>query len=72
MTMTFERTSSFLRRAAATAAATVAGVAAAAGGDTGTGAVAEMQITGAQFGMMVGGLVVLGLVIWGVAKFTSK
>ena len=42
----------------------------AAGGDTGTGAVADMNISGKQLGMMVGALVVLGLVIWLVAKFT--
>lgn len=61
-----------IRSAAALFSAGLANVALAAGGDTGTGAVSEMQITGGQFGMMVGGLVVLGLVIWGVAKFTSK
>jgi hypothetical protein len=39
---------------------------------TGTEAVAEMHVTGAQFGMMVGGLVLLGLVIWGVIKVVNK
>jgi flagellar biogenesis protein FliO len=42
-----------------------------ASGDTGTGAVAEMQVSGKQFGMMVGALVALGVVIWLVAKFTT-
>jgi hypothetical protein len=40
-----------------------------AAGDTGTGDVAQMQITGKQFGMMIGALVALGVVIWLVAKF---
>jgi hypothetical protein len=43
-----------------------------ASGDSGTGAVGEMTISGAQFGMMVGALVGLGLVVWVVAKFASK
>jgi hypothetical protein len=48
------------------------GVAHASGGDSGTGAVAEMNVSGAQFGMMVGGLVVMGLVIWGVIKVVNR
>ncbi len=59
-------------RSVAVLAGTALASVASASGDTGTGAVSEMQITGGQFGMMVGGLAVLGLVIWGVAKFTSK
>jgi hypothetical protein len=42
-----------------------------AAGDTGTGDVAQMQVSGKQFAMMVGALVALGVVIWLVAKFTS-
>jgi hypothetical protein len=42
-----------------------------AAGDTGTGDVAQMQVSGKQFGMMVGALVALGVVIWLVAKFTT-
>lgn len=42
-----------------------------ASGDSGTGAVAEMQVTGKQFGMMIGALVALGVVIWLVAKFAT-
>ncbi len=41
-----------------------------ASGDSGTGAVAEMQVSGKQLGMMVGALVVLGVAIWLIAKFT--
>jgi hypothetical protein len=39
-----------------------------ASGDSGTGGVGEMTITGAQFGMMVGALAGLGVVVWLVAK----
>jgi hypothetical protein len=60
-----------VRAAVAAAILTVAGVAR-AGGDSGTGSMGEMSISGSQFGMMVGGLAVLGVVIWGVAKFTSR
>ncbi|HSM92767.1 MAG TPA: hypothetical protein VLT47_07730 [Anaeromyxobacteraceae bacterium] len=41
-----------------------------ASGDSGTGAVAEMQVSGKQLGMMVGALVGLGVVVWIIAKFT--
>jgi hypothetical protein len=51
-------------------AATV-GVAQAAG-DSGTSSVNEMNVSGAQFGMMIGGLVVMGLVIWGVVKVVNR
>ena len=40
-----------------------------ASGDSGTGAVAEMQVSGKQLGMMVGALVGLGVVVWLIAKF---
>ena len=43
-----------------------------ASGDSGTGAVGEMSITGAQFAMMVGALAGLGVVVWLVAKVASK
>jgi len=57
-----------LRIAAAVFA--VPSIALAAGGDTGTGDVAQMNISGKQFGMMIGALAALGVVIWLVAKFT--
>lgn len=44
----------------------------ASGGDSGTGAVAEMSVSGGQFMMMVGALVALGVVIWLLAKFLNK
>jgi hypothetical protein len=43
-----------------------------AAGDSGTSSVGEMQLSGAQFGMLVGGLVGLGVVIWIVVKVASK
>jgi hypothetical protein len=43
-----------------------------ASGDSGTGAVGEMSISGGQFAMMVGALVGLGVIVWVVAKFASK
>ncbi|GAO02731.1 hypothetical protein [Anaeromyxobacter sp. PSR-1] len=53
-------------------AAAPAASAARASGDSGTASMGEMHMSGAQFGMMAGGLAVLGLVIWGVAKVTSR
>ncbi len=43
-----------------------------ASGDTGTGAVGEMSISGGQFAMMIGALVGLGAIIWVVAKVANK
>ena len=43
-----------------------------ASGDTGTGAVGEMQVSGKMLGMMVGAVLGLGVVVWLVAKLTSK
>jgi hypothetical protein len=43
-----------------------------ASGDTGTGGVGEMSISGGQFAMMVGALVGLGVIVWVVAKVASK
>ncbi len=40
--------------------------------DSGTSSMAEMNVSGAQFGMFLGGLAVLGLVIWGVVKVMNK
>jgi hypothetical protein len=52
-----------------TALATLAAASSAlASGDSGTSGMGEMQISGAQFGMMLGALVGLGVVIWIVAK----
>jgi hypothetical protein len=43
-----------------------------ASGDTGTGGVGEMSISGGELAMMVGALVGLGLVVWVVAKVATK
>jgi lysophospholipase L1-like esterase len=43
-----------------------------ASGDSGTAGVGEMTLTGAQFGMLVGALVGLGVVVWVVVKIASK
>jgi hypothetical protein len=53
------------------ATATLATVALASG-DSGTGSVGEMQVTGGMIGMIVGGLVVMGVVIYVLVKFLSK
>jgi flagellar biogenesis protein FliO len=42
-----------------------------ASGDTGTGAVSEMQVSGKQFMMMIGALLAMGVIVYGVAKMTS-
>lgn len=60
-----------LRTGAAAAVLSLASTALAAG-DSGTSSVGEMQVTGAQFGMMVGGLVGMGAVVWIIAKFVGK
>lgn len=44
----------------------------AAGGDSGTATVAEMSLNGTHLLMMIGGLAVLGLVLWGVVRLVSK
>jgi hypothetical protein len=58
----------WLAAMAATATATIAQAA----GDSGTGSMGEMQLSGAHLAMMVGGLVALGGVVWVVAKFAGK
>jgi hypothetical protein len=59
-------------RIAAAAALSLAASVARAGGDSGTSAMGEMNISGAQLGMMVGALVGLGGVVWALAKFLNK
>ncbi len=59
-------------RATAAVLATAVASLARAGGDSGTSSMGEMQVSGSHFGMMIGGLVLLGVVIWGIAKVTSK
>jgi Na+/glutamate symporter len=58
---------------AAVAAVTLSAASAAlAAGDSGTSSAGEMQLSGAQFGMLVGGLVGLGVVVWLVSKVVSR
>lgn len=40
--------------------------------ETGTGAVAEMNISGGQFALLVGGVIVVGLVLWLVVRLMNK
>jgi hypothetical protein len=50
----------------------LAATAAQAAGDSGTSSMGEMQLSGAHFFMILGGMVVLGLVVWLVAKFAGR
>ena len=59
-------------RAASLAVVMAAASAAQASGDSGTSSMGEMQISGAHFLLMIGGLVGLGLVIWLVAKGAAR
>ena len=43
-----------------------------AAGDSGTGAVAEMEVSASQFGMLVGGAITLGVVIWLVVRVMNR
>jgi hypothetical protein len=60
-----------VRTAAATALVAGARVAQAAG-DSGTSSVGDMNVSGAQLGMIIGGVAVMGVVIWLLIKFVSK
>jgi hypothetical protein len=59
-------------RLATALALSVAAATARAAGDSGTSSMGDMNITGAQLGMMVGGLVGLGVVFWLLAKVLSR
>ncbi len=59
-------------RAAVVAALLSASTAALAAGDSGTSSVGEMTVSGAQFGMMIGGLAGMGLVIWLITKVMNR
>lgn len=43
-----------------------------AAGDSGTSSVGEMGVSGSQLGLLVGGVVVLGLVVWVLVKVLAK
>jgi hypothetical protein len=60
-----------MRPLAAAMTALVA-TAAHAAGDSGTGSMGEMQLSGTHFLMIIGAMVVLGLVIYVVAKFAGR
>jgi hypothetical protein len=62
----------FMKKLSLAAALLTSASTALASGDTGTGAVGEMTITGSQFGMMIGALVGLGVIVWLVAKVATK
>ena len=63
--------SNMTRSAAAVAVATLA-TAALASGDSGTSSVGEMQVTGSMLAMIVGGVAVMGVVIYFLVKFLSR
>lgn len=63
--------SNTVRSAAAVASVTMATVALASG-DSGTGSVGEMPVTGGMIGMILGGVVAMGIVIWVLVKFLNK
>jgi hypothetical protein len=60
-----------LQTAAALAFVTAANVAQASG-DSGTSSVGDMNVTGAQLGMIIGGVAVMGVVIYFLIKFVSR
>ena len=43
-----------------------------AASESGTEAVGEMQVTGSMLAMVVGGVAVMGIVIWVLIKFLNK
>jgi hypothetical protein len=60
-----------MRPLAAAMTALVASVAHAAG-DSGTGSMGEMQLSGTHFLMILGAMAALGVVIYVVAKFAGR
>jgi hypothetical protein len=60
-----------LQTAAALALVTAANVAQASG-DSGTSSVGDMNVSGAQLGMIIGGVAVMGVVIYFLIKFVSR
>ncbi len=65
-------TKSTLARSAASVAAVALAMAAQASESSGTEAVSEMPVTGSMIGMIVGGLAVMGIVIFVLVKFLNK
>ncbi len=65
-------TKSMLARSAASAALAAGATVALAAESSGTEAVSEMPVTGGMIGMIVGGLAVMGIVIFVLVKFLNK
>jgi hypothetical protein len=70
--MTEMRNMTTLARRIAAGAAVSLSTVARAGGDSGTESMGDMTVTGAQFMMMLGGLVGLGVVVWFVVKAMNR
>lgn len=62
----------YTARTALAAVALAVSEAARAAGDSGTGSMGQMEVSGTELGMLIGGLVGLGVVIWLVTKFVIK
>ena len=65
-------TRSMMARSAASAAIAALATVAQAAESSGTEAVSEMPVTGSMIGMIVGGLAVMGIVIFVLVKFLNK
>ena len=65
-------TTSNIARSAMTAALVGVARVAQASGDSGTGAMGEMDVSGTQLAMIVGGLVAMGVVMWLVIKVLGR
>jgi hypothetical protein len=59
-------------RSAVSAVLLGAGAVARAAGDSGTSSVSDMPVTGAHIAMMGGGVVLLGVVVWVVARVMNR
>ena len=60
------------RLLSATYLALTTGLALAAGPDSGTSTVGELEITGGQFLMLLGGVAAVGVLVWIVIKVINK
>ena len=60
------------RLLSATSLALTTGLALAAGPDSGTSTVGDLEITGGQFLMLLGGVAAAGVLVWIVIKVINK
>ena len=60
------------RLLSATSLVLTTGLALAAGPDSGTSTVGDLEITGGQFLMLIGGFAAVGVAVWIVIKLMSK